>query len=234
VTVAGCAKGAGMIAPQMATTLAFVATDAGADRAWLREVLREEADATFNSITVDGDTSTNDSLFLFASGAAGAPVVREDERGGHKLRAAIHEVLLALATMIVRDGEGATKVVKIVAAGAASEREARAVARQIANSPLVKTAIGGADPNWGRILAAAGNAGVALDPDRLDVDIGDVPVARGGAGVMDSAAEARAHAVMTLPAYEIRVRLHAGRAEAACWTCDLTHEYVTINADYRS
>jgi len=232
-TVAGCAKGAGMIAPNMATTLGFVVTDAPARGAWLRRVLRAEAELTFNRVTVDGDTSTNDSLFLLASGAAAGAHV-DDDRRGELLRGAIHEVLDALATALVRDGEGATKVVEILVTGAPSERAALQVARTIADSPLVKTAIGGADPNWGRVLAAAGRAGVAIDPQRIDLDIGDVPMVRRGIGVVTAESEAAAHAIMSQASYRMRVELHAGRAEAAVKTCDLTHEYVSINADYRS
>ncbi len=232
-TVAGCAKGAGMIAPNLATTLGFIVTDGPADGVWLRKVLRAEAEATFNRVTVDGDTSTNDSLFLLASGTAGGPRVGEDRRG-QLLRGAIHEVLDALATALVRDGEGATKVVEILVVGAPSEGAAVQVARTIANSPLVKTAIGGADPNWGRVLAAAGRAGVAVDPGRMDLDIGDVPMVRRGVGVVTSESEAAAHAIMTQASYRMKLDLHAGRAQAAVKTCDLTHEYVSINADYRS
>jgi glutamate N-acetyltransferase/amino-acid N-acetyltransferase len=235
IVVAGCAKGAGMIAPDMATTLAFVCTDAAVSGVWLRRALRAEADVTFNSITVDGDTSTNDSLFVLASGAAGNPVIRDDDtREARALRAALHEVLLTLATAIVRDGEGATKVVEIAVEGARTEPAARAVARRIANSPLVKTAIHGADPNWGRFLAAAGAAGVALDQDKLDLDIGEVPVVRRGVGIHGPETEAAAHAVMSRPSYRVTLRLGAGRKTASMYTCDLTHGYIDINADYRS
>jgi glutamate N-acetyltransferase / amino-acid N-acetyltransferase len=232
-TVAGCAKGAGMIAPNMATTLGFLVTDAPAGAAWLRSVLRAEAELTFNRVTVDGDTSTNDSAFLMASGAAGGTKVGADRRG-KLLRCAIHEVMDALATALVRDGEGATKVVEILVAGASSERAALQIARTIAGSPLVKTAIGGADPNWGRVLGAAGRAGVPIDPSRIDLDIGTVPMVRRGVGVVTQESEAAAHAVMSQAAYRMRLDLHAGRAQASIKTCDLTHEYVSINADYRS
>jgi glutamate N-acetyltransferase/amino-acid N-acetyltransferase len=234
VILAGCTKGAGMIAPNMATTLTFVATDAVCAPAWLRRVLREEADSSFNTVTVDGDTSTNDSIFLFASGASGAPPVRADDADGGKLRAALREVLRELAFKLVSDGEGASKLVTIVVAQAASVAAARAVARRIATSPLVKTALGGADPNWGRILCAVGNAGVALAPEKIELDIGDVPIVRRGVGVMPADVEARAHAVMEKARYSITVRLGQGRASAECSTCDLTADYVRINADYRS
>jgi glutamate N-acetyltransferase/amino-acid N-acetyltransferase len=234
VIVAGCTKGAGMIAPNMATTLTFVTTDAQCAPAWLRRMLREEAETSFNSVTVDGDTSTNDSLFLLASGASGAPPVRADDADGKRLRAAVREVLRELAFKLVSDGEGATKLVTFAVSGAASVAAARAVARRIAHSPLVKTALHGADPNWGRILCAIGNAGVPIAPDKIEVDIGDVPIVRRGVGVMPPDVEAKAHAVMASTRYAVHVRLGQGKASAECSTCDLTAEYVSINADYRS
>jgi glutamate N-acetyltransferase/amino-acid N-acetyltransferase len=229
----GCTKGAGMIAPNMATTLAFVVTDADVEPRLLRAALREVADATFNEVSVDGDTSTNDSLFLFASGRAGNPRIGAPGRAWDQFRAALHEVLESLALQIVRDGEGATRVVTIAVEGASDVASARRVARRIATSPLVKTALFGADPNWGRILCAVGNAGVELDPERVDIHVGDVPLVRGGVAAGDGADE-RAHAVMKQDRYPIRVHLHRGRAAARHVTCDLTHEYVTINADYRT
>jgi glutamate N-acetyltransferase/amino-acid N-acetyltransferase len=234
VTLAGCTKGAGMIAPNMATTLTFVATDASVAPAHLRKLLRAEADNTFNTVLVDGDTSTNDSLFVFASGASGAPTVRSDAEGGDKLRGALRDLLMELAEKLVADGEGATKVVTFAVSGARSAAAARLVARRIAASPLVKTAVHGADPNWGRIVCAVGNAGVAIDPDKIEVDIGDVPIVRRGVGIMPPEIEARAHAVMQRERYTVKVRLGAGRASASATTCDLTAEYVAINADYRS
>jgi glutamate N-acetyltransferase/amino-acid N-acetyltransferase len=233
ITVAGVTKGAGMIAPNMATTLSFLMTDAPVDRVWLRQVLREEVDATFNAVTVDGDTSTNDSCFLLASGSAGGATVRGDDRAGRALRQMVHEVLDRLARQLVRDGEGATRVVEIDVVGAESERDARLVARRVANSPLVKTAIGGADPNWGRILAAVGNAGVDIDPARIDVEFDDVKLVAKSQLASDDA-EARVHEIMQRPNYTIRIHLHYGRAQARYLTCDLSHEYVSINADYRS
>src|SRR5579883_562173 len=219
----GCTKGAGMIAPNMATTLAFVATDAAVDGRWLRATLKEEAEATFNEVSVDGDTSTNDSLFVFASGRAGnAPV--GGSAHGRAFRAALHEVLEDLALQIVRDGEGATRVVTIEVAGADDERSARAVARRVAGSPLVKAALFGADPNWGRILCAVGNAGVDVDPARIDVSVGGVALVRGGVAVGDGADE-RAHAVMQGDRFPIRIHLHRGRATARHVTCDLSYDY---------
>jgi glutamate N-acetyltransferase/amino-acid N-acetyltransferase len=221
VTIAGCAKGAGMIAPNLATTLAFVVTDARVPG--LRRLVRAAAEATFNRVLVDGDTSTNDSLFCLASGRTPAP------RG---FAGALADVFAALALQIVRDGEGATRVVRIEVAGAASPGAAEKVARRIATSPLVKTAIAGADPNWGRIVCAVGNAGVPITPARVAVWLDRVPVVRRGVGV--PGAEARAHAVMSQPTYTIRVDLGSGAGAAHATTCDLTHEYVTINASYRS
>jgi glutamate N-acetyltransferase/amino-acid N-acetyltransferase len=235
VIIVGCTKGAGMIAPNMATTLTFVATDAAVAPAHLRKLVASCADETFNSVLVDGDTSTNDSLFVMASGASGAPTVRTDvETDGKRLRAALHELFAELAEKLVADGEGATKVVTFQVSGAPSVAAARAVARRIASSPLVKTAVHGADPNWGRILCAIGNAGVPIDPDKIELDIGDVPIVRRGVGVMPPEVEARAHAVMARPRYQVSVRLGRGKASAHATTCDLTAEYVAINADYRS
>jgi glutamate N-acetyltransferase/amino-acid N-acetyltransferase len=234
ITIAGCTKGAGMIAPNMATTLTFVATDAVVAPAWLRRALRDEVDVTFNTVTVDGDTSTNDSCFLFASGASGAPPVRADDADGRKLRAAIRDVLRELAIKLVADGEGATRVVTFRVVGAPSDDAARTVARRIAGSPLVKTALSGADPNWGRIVCAVGNAGVAIAPEKIELDIGDVPLVRRGVGLSAPDTEARAHAVMKTPRYDVTVRLGGGKGAGECTTCDLTHEYVSINADYRS
>jgi glutamate N-acetyltransferase/amino-acid N-acetyltransferase len=197
----------------------------------LRRLLAREVDATLNCVTVDGDTSTNDSCFLLASGAAQNPVVREDDRAGKALASMLGEVLQELAIGLVRDGEGAKHVVAIEVSGAESPRAARQVARRIALSPLVKTAIAGADPNWGRVFAAIGNAGVPIDPERIDLAFDDVPLVKKGQPVGDLA---RAQKVMQKPSYAIRVQLHHGRAQATYWTCDLTAEYVAINADYRT
>jgi glutamate N-acetyltransferase / amino-acid N-acetyltransferase len=226
VTVAGCAKGAGMIAPNMATTLSFLVTDADVTPAWLRGVTKRGVDATYNRVLVDGDTSTNDALFLMASGAAAhKPSLLP------KIEGAVREVMDALARLLVADGEGAAHVAEIRVTGAPSDRGAEAVARAIATSPLVKTAMSSADPNWGRILGAAGRAGVKFDQDRVRLDFDEVPIVRRGLGVMD---EPRAHAVMAKPAYTVRLDLGAGRGSWVVWTCDLGHEYVRINASYRS
>ena len=230
IALVGCTKGAGMIAPNMATTLTFVATDAAIAPAALARLTRAAVAPTFNAIAVDGDTSTNDTLAVLASGATG-PVLTGT--GAAKLGAALTELLAELATLLMRDGEGVHHVVTIVVRGAASERAAAAVARRIATSPLVKTAIAGGDPNWGRILCAVGNAGVALTSDRLGLRIGEVEVVRRGT-VAPGYDEAAAAAVMTAPSYRVTVDLGSGKASAQMLACDLSHEYVSINADYRS
>ncbi|RMH43210.1 MAG: bifunctional glutamate N-acetyltransferase/amino-acid acetyltransferase ArgJ [Deltaproteobacteria bacterium] len=227
-TLIGCTKGAGMIAPNMATTLTFVCTDARLPLPALDRAVRRAADATFNSLTVDGDTSTNDMLLVLASGAAArAPTAAEFER-------ALERLLADLAHQLMRGGEGVHHVVTVRVDGARSTADARAVARAIATSSLVKTAIAGGDPNWGRFLAAAGNAGVAIRPDRIDAWLDRVPIVRGGCGVGGAAAERRAAAVMRRPEYTLRLHLHQGRASGHCLACDLSHEYVSINADYRT
>jgi glutamate N-acetyltransferase/amino-acid N-acetyltransferase len=230
--VIGVAKGAGMIAPNMATTLAFLCTDANVSKSFLRTVLREEVEATFNHCSVDGDTSTNDSVFIMASGAAkNKPIDGGDK--GKAFRQAVHDVLDELSRQIVRDGEGAQHVVTIEVHGAENAKSADAVARRIAQSPLCKSAFFGADPNWGRILAAVGNSGVEIDPRKVDVAIGEAEICRGGVGT-GSEAERRAHEVMRRGEYTIRVHLNRGRAQGRHVTCDLTVDYVKLNADYRS
>lgn len=229
--IVGVAKGAGMIAPNMATTLVFLCTDAAVTKGFLKKALAEEIEV-FNQISVDGDTSTNDSAFLLASGAAKNKPIEGGDKGA-SFRAALREVLADLGRQIVRDGEGATHVVTIDVQGAENAEAADRVARRIASSPLVKTAFFGADPNWGRILAAIGNSGVKIDPDKIEVAVGEVEIVRGGAGVGD-AAERAAHEVMRRGEYVIRVHLHGGRGEARHVTCDLGVDYVKLNADYRS
>lgn len=230
VTLVGCTKGAGMIAPNMATTLTFVATDAALAPAGLSKATRAAVEPTFNAIAVDGDTSTNDTLAVFASGASGASLTGA---AAAKFTAALTDLLADLATMLMRDGEGVHHVVTIEVRGAASPRAAAAVARRIATSPLVKTAIAGGDPNWGRILCAVGNAGVPLDPARLGLRIGAVEVVRRGT-LAPGYDEAAAAAAMQAPAYALTVDLAAGKSSARFLACDLSHEYVSINADYRS
>lgn len=239
VTVTGIAKGAGMIRPNMATMLGFVATDANVAPAALRALVREAADRSFNRITVDGDTSTNDSFVLIASRRAAHPEIAAlDTPEGHALREAVAAVAEQLAQAIVRDGEGATKFITVRVEGGRSEDECRRVAYAIAHSPLVKTAFFASDPNLGRILAAVGYAGIDdLDQGLIDLHLDDVHVATRG-GRHPAYQEADGQRVMKQSEITVRVDLHRaegpGRAEATVWTCDLSHDYVTINADYRS
>lgn len=229
--IVGVCKGAGMIAPNMATMLAFVTTDAAVEKSFLRKVLREIADETFNTISVDGDTSTNDSLFLMASGAAkNRPIA--GGKAGAEFRATLRDVLEDLSRQIVRDGEGATHVVTIEVMGAPKQEAGERLARRIAASPLVKTALFGADPNWGRVLCAIGASDVKIRPDKIDIAFGPVQLVKNGVGVGAEAEKARE--VMRLGEYSIFVHLHNGSATARHTTCDLGHEYVRINADYRS
>ncbi len=235
VAVTGIGKGAGMIRPNMATMLGFIATDAAVAPALLQPLVREAADESFNRITIDGDTSTNDSFVLIATGRAGnAPIDSLDSADGRALRAAVGEVALRLAQAIVRDGEGATKFITVRVEGGASVAECRRVAYAIAHSPLVKTAFFASDPNLGRILAAVGYAGIDdLDPTLIDLFLGDVHVAEGG-GRRPSYREEDGKRVMKESEITVRVDLHRGGHEATVWTCDLSHDYVKINADYRS
>ena len=235
VTVTGIAKGAGMIRPNMATMLGFIATDAAIAPALLPPLVRALADDSFNRITIDGDTSTNDSLVLIATHQAGNPAITRLEQGdGAALHAALTEVAQQLAQAIVRDGEGATKFITVQVDGGRSVAECRQVAYAIAHSPLVKTAFFASDPNLGRILAAVGYAGIAdLDQTLIDLFLDDVHVATRG-GRHPAYAEEQGQRVMKQPEITVRVDLHRGAASAAVWTCDLSHDYVSINADYRS
>ncbi len=228
--VGGMAKGAGMIEPHMATMLGFVTTDAAVAAPLLQRALREAADVTFNAITIDGDTSTNDTVFLLASGASGVQI---DDDAYPAFAAALREVCGTLARAIVRGGEGATKLVAISASGAASDADAKRAAHTIANSLLVKTAIHGGDPNWGRLLAAAGRAGVAFDVEHATVRIGPVVLFKDGVPFDDRAPEAAAYLAQT--DLDIEVDVGAGGPHSSTvWTCDLSAEYVAINADYRT
>ncbi len=237
VTLNGIAKGSGMIAPDMATMLAFVMTDAKLPAALLGKLLRLGNERSFNAITVDGDTSTSDSLILAATGKAKHAAVPAELRPGDPMirnfRAALDALLIDLAHQVVRDGEGASKFVTIKVAGAASRRAARRIGLAIGNSPLVKTAIAGADANWGRIVMAVGKAGERADRDRLAIRIGGIEVARAGRAVpgFDETPVARHMAGQEI---HIDVDVGVGRGAATIWTCDLTHGYIEINADYRS
>jgi glutamate N-acetyltransferase/amino-acid N-acetyltransferase len=235
IAVTGIAKGAGMIRPNMATMLGFIATDAAVEPKLWRRLTGAIAEASFNRITVDGDTSTNDSLILIATAASGmVPIDTADDPRLATLSGALREVAQQLAQAIVRDGEGATKFIEIRVEGAATAEEASRVAYSIAHSPLVKTAFYASDPNLGRILAAVGNAGVAdLDQGCVQLHLNDVWVARDGAR-HPQYIEEDGQRVMKGAEITVRVELGRGSASSAVWTCDLSHEYVSINADYRS
>ena len=230
--VGGMAKGAGMIAPNLATMLCVLTTDAAVAPPLLARALRDAVGESLNRITVDGDTSTNDMAVILASGAVPAPALLGDGPGFDAFRAALTEATRDLAEKIVRDGEGATRLAEVRVEGARAAGDADRIARTIAESPLVKTALHGGDPNWGRILAAVGRSGVAVDVDRVDIHLGSVWVAEGGrARAYD---ESEAHRAVTEDPVRIRVDLHAGDATGWIWTCDLTRAYVDINAHYRS
>lgn len=218
IRIAGVAKGAGMIHPDMATMLSFIMTDAAVPYAELDEALRYAVHRSFNSISVDGDTSTNDMVVVMANGASGMhPPV-------NAFRKKLLDVCTQLATAIVRDGEGASKFVELLIEGAPSDEAARIIGRTIARSPLVKTAICGADPNWGRIVGAIGNSGIPLSSDRVDIWVGDVPIS------YETLEQARQK--LAQKEIQIRVVLHSGSGSARVWTCDLTERYIRINADY--
>nr|WP_217353479.1 bifunctional glutamate N-acetyltransferase/amino-acid acetyltransferase ArgJ [Ruegeria arenilitoris] len=228
VSIAGIAKGSGMIAPDMATMLVYIFTDAKVDQSALQRMLSEQTDRTFNCITVDSDTSTSDSLLLCATGASGA-----DATGNADFARALESVMLDLAHQVVKDGEGATKFVEIRVTGAASDADAKVHGIAIANSPLVKTAIAGEDPNWGRVVMAIGKSGAAADRDTLSISFGDILVAEKG-WVSPTYHEEDAAAYMKGQELVIAVDLGLGEGKATVWTCDLTHGYIEINADYRS
>jgi len=228
ITIAGAAKGAGMIAPRMATLLGFIVTDAKVAAPALRSALRRAMPASFNAITIDGDVSTNDTVILMASGAAGNRALNRREL--QAFERAIAAVSRALARELVHDGEGATRLVTVEVRGARSQADALKAARQIANSPLVKTAFFGCDPNVGRIVGAAGAAGVALDPDRLELYVGGVKIAARGAIITE--ALGKVAAVMSRREFTIRLDLKLGKSGATILTCDLSLEYVRINAEY--
>jgi glutamate N-acetyltransferase/amino-acid N-acetyltransferase len=237
VTINGIAKGAGMIAPDMATMLAFLFTDAALDPEVLRASLDPAVDNTFNAITIDGDTSTSDTLLVFATGnaaARGAPrIVHAEDLRLAGFRLALAEVMHDLALQIAKDGEGLTKFVTLKVSGAKTKAAARAIGKSIANSPLVKTAIAGEDPNWGRIVAAVGKAGEAADRDRLAIWFGDLLVAKDGE-VAPGYREKDGATYMRQAEISITVDVGVGKEAATIWTCDLTKDYIAINADYRS
>jgi glutamate N-acetyltransferase/amino-acid N-acetyltransferase len=230
IQIAGMTKGSGMIQPNMATTLGFVMMDAELPPSVLAAMLSAAVARSYNRISVDGDTSTNDTMLVLASGASG---IQPNQKESKKVEEALTQVMEDLARQIVRDGEGARKLVTIEVSGAANEEAATRIARSIANSPLVKTAIAGSDPNWGRIISAAGNAGVPLDPAKVDIDLQGVPVCRGGLAAEFSEDELK----KKLDESECLIRFtiqSKGKGNTRFWTCDLTEKYIEINASYRT
>ena len=232
VRILGCCKGAGMIQPNMATMLAFLATDATISPSLLSQALRVAVAGTFNAITVDGDTSTNDTVAILANGESGARKIVSANTDFKTFCAALEKVCRTLALKIVEDGEGAQRVIEIDVRGAPSDRAAAQIARTIANSPLVKTALAGADPNWGRILAAAGRAGTPFDFELVDIKLAGILVCRRGGEYPFS--EREAHTKMLAKYVPIVVDMRSGKGTARMWTCDFTREYVDINASYRT
>ena len=230
IHIGGAAKGSGMIHPNMATMLAFFTTDARVDPAFLQGALARQVDSSFNLISVDGDSSTNDSAVLLANGAAGGQVIDERHPGAPAFEAALGSLCVGLAKEVVRDGEGATRVIEVRVQGAASRDDARAIARAVTLSPLVKTAVFGADPNWGRVICAAGNAGVPFEPERASLHLGDLCLFRDGMGLrIDKAAAAT---LLREPEVVFRLDLELGAGDGVAWGCDLSYEYVRINAEY--
>jgi glutamate N-acetyltransferase/amino-acid N-acetyltransferase len=230
VTVGGVAKGAGMIYPNMATVLSFITTDAALDAGFARAALRRAVRDSFNMIAVDGDTSTNDMVLLLANGLAGNRPLRYGTTDGRLFEAALREVCIRLAICIARDGEGATRLIEVEVAGAATNEDARLAARTVVNSSLVKTAVHGADPNWGRIVAAVGRSGAQVDQSRIDLHLGDLCLLKAGSPVSFSHEEARR--LLSGGEVRITVRLGLGRSRAVAWGCDLSQEYVAINSAY--
>jgi glutamate N-acetyltransferase/amino-acid N-acetyltransferase len=233
VTIAGVAKGSGMIHPNMATLLAFVTTDAAIGKAGLNMALRRAVNQSFNRVTVDGDTSTNDMLAALANGAAGNdPISKTSGADFETFARALTDVCRDLAIQVARDGEGARKLITIHIRHAPNEKMAHRIAETIATSPLVKTAMAGADANWGRILAAAGRSGVKFDVSKVEIKLGNLVVARNGRGLDFS--EERALEILKRDEVTVTVDLHQGDAQVTEWTCDMTEDYIHINADYRS
>jgi glutamate N-acetyltransferase/amino-acid N-acetyltransferase len=229
VNIAGIAKGSGMIAPDMATMLVYIFTDAKIEQSVLQRMISFITDKTFNSITVDSDTSTSDTLLAVATGASGIAIVESDK----DFSDALNSVMLELAHLVVRDGEGATKFVEINVSGAANDADAKTHAMAIANSPLIKTAIAGEDPNWGRVVMAVGKSGAAADRDRLSISFGDILVAKEG-WVANGYREEDGANYMKNDNIVLNVDVGIGDGKSTVWTCDLTHGYIEINADYRS
>lgn len=234
VTLAGIAKGAGMIMPDMATMLSFIMTDCAIRSDLLQSLLRQSVETSFNAITVDGDTSTNDTVLILANGMAKNPLIEKiDQQEAAVFGEALDDLTKDLALQIVADGEGATKLVTIRVAGARDSREAQAAAKTVANSNLVKTAFFGEDANWGRILAALGRSGAAFDPDRVEIAFDNVVMIKNGLG-LGAEEESRATEVLKRDRFTVNIDLHAGDAVFEAYTCDFSLDYVRINADYRS
>ncbi len=234
VQLTGIIKGSGMIAPDMATMLGYIFTDAAVDAAFLQMMLSEANRSTFNCITVDSDTSTSDTVLAFATGKVGnTPLTSYDDAGADAFAAALHDVCQQLAHLVVRDGEGASKFITVTVTGAVSDQSAHTIAMSIANSPLVKTAIAGGDANWGRVVMAVGKAGEPADRDRLSIRFGATMVAKDGLVIPDYD-EAPVAAHIAGHDVEISADIGLGDGRATVWTCDLTHGYISINADYRS
>ena len=233
LAIGGIAKGAGMMAPHMATMLAVLATDARVSSRALQQALRRAVNASFNCITIDGDTSTNDTVLCFATGAAGGPPLVPGTAGFRTFQVGLELVCLTLAKMIARDGEGATKLVEVRVEGARTAAEARLAAETVANSPLVKTTLFGEDINWGRIMAALGRSGAQFNPTEVDIGVDEIAVVRGGVGLGAHVEETANHR-MRQREFALAVHLHAGRGAARIWTTDLSEAYVRINAGYRT
>lgn len=232
VVLAGMVKGAGMVAPKMATMLAYLLTDAAVESRCLRYILRCSTQGTFNCVTVDGDTSTNDTVLFLANGFARNSLVRRGSREEMTLMRALQEVMKGLAIKLVEDGEGTTKVVEIRVEGSRSVAEAKGVAFAVANSKLVKTAFFGADPNFGRIMAAIGYAGVPIKPEKVTVSFDGETVVRRGVGI--NSGERKASRILRRPSFSVRIHLHQGRESASVWTSDLSYEYIRINSAYKT
>lgn len=233
VTITGVSKGAGMIRPNMATMLSFIATDAAVAKNLLDKTIQDVVRTSFNSITIDSDTSTNDACVLIATGQSGAAELKENTEQFQKFYGALKDVFQYLAQAIIRDGEGATKFVAIHVDGASNETDARQIAYTVAHSPLVKTALFASDPNWGRILAAVGRAGVDMDIDKIEIYLDDVCIVRDG-GRAASYTEEQGQRVMSQEDITIKINLNAGDSSALIWTSDLSYDYVKINAEYRT
>jgi glutamate N-acetyltransferase/amino-acid N-acetyltransferase len=232
VTIGGIAKGSGMIHPNMATMLGFITTDVAIEQPLLQKALSRACDLSFNRVTVDGDTSTNDSLFVLANGMAGNKIINQVDEAYSQFVGALEYVCLELAKMLARDGEGATKFIEIQVNGAKSESDAVTIAKSIATSSLVKTALFGEDANWGRILCAAGYSGVDFDPAKVSIALGDLMVYQNGVGIVFD--EARAKTILSQRDIVIQLEMGSGNATATVWTCDFSYDYVKINGSYRT